>query len=315
MSHDYLISLTQRMSNSEKCNRYNISSYVHLDANTLQCDKDVVCHGYNVQSKCEPNKLVKTNQHKQLVSTNVSDIINGCNIDIQNNPNGSITIRNPQQVSPSSIPTFKSINITDPPTNDNHVATKRYVDTKLSGIDNGIFNTGTTQIRLPSTVNSTSCSSGSLIVAGGMAIEKDFYMGGGLFFPNETGIMTRLDFFEEGTLNIIWNNIWDHEISSVFAYQRIGKWVSLMFPYIAHSATKSGIISNMDVSYLPERLQPLYDISIDIFGLDNNLTIPVCVTFFGDNGKINVKPKDVAMYTGIGICGFNTFSISYMAKV
>lgn len=316
MSQDYLVSLTKRVSCCEKDGQ-NPHRHTHLkfDSNVVQCNKDFVCNGYIVSSQCSPNRLVYTNQHKQLVSANLSNIVRGNNINIVSNGDGTITVANPQNISKTSTPTFKMITMTNQPVNQNDVTTKKYVDEKLSEFDSGLFDVKTSQIKLSSTINSENISSGAFVISGGMGIAKDLYVGGGLHLPNSNGILTKLDYFEEGTLSILWDNIWSNPISSTFAYQRMGKWVMLMFPYVSHVATRRGIISNTIDTYLPPRLQPLYDISHDVNGSDNSLDIPVCATIYGDNGRITVKPKNISEFSGSGICGFNTFSISYMAKI
>ena len=314
MSKEYLIALTKRLSSYEKDKQQSGHIGMHFDAHSIQCDKDLVCNGYIVSSQCEPNKIVSTNQHKQLVSANLTDVIRSNNLNIFGD-NGNLLISTPQELNTTSEPTFKMVNITDEPVHENNIVTKKYIDERLSDIGSGIFNLDTSQIKLYSTIDSENASTGSFIISGGMGIAKNLYIGGGLHLPNSNGIDTALDYFEEGTLSISWDNIWDHYISSTFAYQRIGKWVMLMFPYISHTACKNGKIFNTSDSYLPLRLQPLYDITIDITGTNSGSDVPVCVTIFGDNGKILIKPKTSTEFTGSGICGFNTFSISYMAKI
>lgn len=316
MSQDYLVSLTKRVSCCEKDGQ-NPHRHTHLkfDSNVVQCNKDLVCNGYIVSSLCSPNRLVYTNQHKQLVSTNLSDVVRGNNINIVSNGDGTITVANPQNISQSSSPSFQRITVTNQPVNLNDVTTKQYVDDKLSMLESGVFDVKSAQINLTSTKNAESLSTGALVIAGGMGVTKDLYVGGGLHLPNSDGILTKLDYFEEGTLSISWDNIWSNPISSTFAYQRIGKWVMLMFPYSSHMATRRGIIFNTTDTYLPPRLQPLYDITHDVGGSDNSSDIPVCATIYGDNGRITIKPKNASEYSGSGICGFNTFSISYMAKI
>lgn len=313
MSYDYLVSLTKRISRCEQtAHRHN---NLQADGNTIRCDRDLVCNGNIVASKCVQNSLVYTNQYKQLISANISNIVRGSNINIVANEDGTITVANPQNISQTSSPTFKMVTTTDIPVNQNDVVTKKYVDDKMTEMIAGLFEVDTAQIKTSSTINSENISSGSFVISGGMGIAKDLYVGGGIYLPNSNGILTKLDFFEEGTFSISWNNIWSNEISSTFAYQRIGKWVMLMFPYVSNRAIRSGIISNVTDTYLPERLQPLYDILIDISGSDNGVDVPVCVKIFGDNGRIEIKPKNTNEYYGAGISGFNTFSISYMAKL
>jgi len=295
MSDKYLIALTQRLSSYEHTKGLSQSSNgVKVVANTLQFSKDIVSNGNLVASLCEPNKLVQTNQYKQMNSTSLSKWVFGRNLIIEDNKNGSIIIICPQDVSQTAEPTFKKITITDDPLNEKDVVTKKYVDDKL-------INTTTSD-------KSLICTNGTVISA------KDLQLNGGLFLPNIGGIQTKLDFFEEGVMNINWSGIWGSVVSSTFAYQRIGKWVMMMFPYTSSVAMKSGTITNQQGDYLPSRLCPLYDISLDFNGTDNGIDTLVRVTIYGHNGSIVFKPKNMNYFSGSGISGFNTFSISYMAK-
>ena len=314
MSNSYLVALTNRLSSIEKDGQHtHHGTHMKFDGNSIQCNKDVVCNGFLVSSKCEPNKIACTNQHKQILSANLSDFVKVKNLSISPSDDGTITIENQQDLSISSTPTFKMAKLTEQPSEQDDVVTKKYVDDKIVGLDEGVFEIGT-QIKMLSTLNADSYDTGSCVISGGIGVAKDLFIGGGIHLPNENGILTPLNYFEEGTLSINWCDIWDHEISSTYAYQRIGKWIMLMFPYISHVAVSSGTIKPTSDTYLPSRLRPLYDITLDITGTDNGSDIPVSVTFYGDDGRIAIKPKSTSTYTGSGISGFNTFCAMFMAK-
>lgn len=317
-SNKHIVALTERLASIEKLKSVSSPILSEKDSllfeqNSIQVNKDLVCNGFNVQSMCAQNSVVKTNEHKQLVSANMSDFIFSDNIDIVNNPNGSISLHCNNSSSLPSSPTFAHINVLSDPVKDEHCVHKKYVDDKLEQICSGLIDVNTVQTRIVSTANSTGFESGSLIVGGGVSINKDVYVAGSLFLQNNTGFLTGLNYFEEGSLDISWSGIWDHELLSSFVYQRVGRFVSLMFPYISNRSVYSGVISNIPEKYLPKRLRPIYDISITIDGSDNdNSTIPVVVKIFGDNGKIIIKPKNNKSFSGSGIAGFNTFCIHYM---
>lgn len=367
---NYIIQLTQRLAQVERGGitaRGNVQHSKHQSiyegSSWIDVNKDLISNGYLVASKCEPNKFVVTNEHKQVVSTDLFEHITGSERRIEvSNSNGKIMISCPQDIDKTSTPEFRAIKLTSQPIDQSDAVTKNYVDEKLKtigpipintcsridvvnptgdclrvGRSDGIFvdvnvdadgtlnltnekPSGKTndidiygqRINLLSNIDSTSPNSGSLVAYGGVGIMKDLQIGGGIFLRTETGIPTKLDFFEEGTLSVLWDGIWDEPIDTSILYQRIGSWVMLMIPYTANRATKVGEIRNSQSTLLPQRLRPIYDIKISVNGTDNGNETSMKASIFGDDGRIVIKPKD-KLYIGEGISGFDTFCVQYMA--
>lgn len=166
-----------------------------------------------------------------------------------------------------------------------------------------------------SNVNSTSPSSGSVVMYGGVGIIKDLCIGGSLVLPTKVGIQTKLDYYEEGTLNVVWTGIWGGSIDASYIYQRIGHLVTLCIPYTTNKTTESGVITNTQETYLPKRLRPNYDMKYTMDGQDDGKSIQIQVCIYGDDGRIKIYPKNGKIFSGTGISGFDTFCVSYMTEL
>jgi hypothetical protein len=371
MSEHYLHSLTSRVTQLERMVEYNTIhrtlGSVAEEASCVNVHKDIVARHHIVASLCEPNKIVMTNEHKQLQSLNINSVITGTEnqIYVTTNPNGIASVRCPQDINTTSSPTFQSIYVTKTPSTDNEVTNKAYVDSAVAnsskvdlnlckrldiinpdgacmriGRDGGTFvdvnvdangtlnlssteNSTTTndidifgeRINFLSNINTTSPLTGSLVVYGGVGIVKDLHLGGGIYLRTDEGIPSKLDFFEEGALPIMWTGIWSTQIDSEFVYQRIGGKVTLMFPYVACMSNVSDVITNTQSTYLPSTLRPIYDIKEKKNVIDNNTEMSGYISIFGNDGRITVKPEAQPKFTGTGISGFGTICISYMVDV
>lgn len=363
---DYLKILTQRLTSLEK-NKSGQSSILPSMIENQSCidtHKDLVAYNNIVLSLCEPNKVIMTNEHKQLTTCKLGQLISGTQnqINVSQEENNHIILSCPQDIGTQSYPQFNKIKLTGEPTELTDVTTKKYVDDTIiahdglnmtSRIDvinptgdclrigrttgnyininvdmDGTLNltnekpNGTVneidiygqRINLLSNLNSTDPKSGSIVSFGGVGILKDLHIGGGLFLRTEEGIPTKLDFFEEGIFPIEWTGIWNDLIDASLAYQRIGNWVMLMIPYTAGRTSEisnNGSITNTTNTYLPSRLRPIYDIGVNIDGLNNDVKTSVKAIIYGDSGQIVIKPIN-DNYNGSGFGGFDTFSISYM---
>jgi hypothetical protein len=171
------------------------------------------------------------------------------------------------------------------------------------------------RINFLSNVDTSSPNTGSIVMRGGLGVLGNISIGGGITTKTDGGIPTKLDYFEEGTLNIIWDGIWDEQIDSLLIYQRMGHFVTLNIPYTANNATKSGVIENTIETQLPKRIRPNYDIKYTIDGQNEGINVQCVVSVFGNDGKIKIYPKNGKLYTGNDICGFDTFCVSYMANL
>jgi hypothetical protein len=171
------------------------------------------------------------------------------------------------------------------------------------------------KINFLSNVNTSSPNSGSIVMYGGLGIMKDLSVGGGILTKTDGGIPTKLDYFEEGTLDVVWDGIWSEKIDSSYIYQRIGHLVTLNIPYTANSAINSGIITNTLETVLPKRLRPNYDIKYTIDGQNEGRNVQCVAVIYGNDGRIKIYPKNGKVYSGNDICGFDTFCISYMSNL
>lgn len=360
----YLATLTLRSSRIEKLLRDKMPVTSMIEGSSyINSNKDFVAYGHIVPSLCEPNKILATNEHKQLVQTHITQWLYGTpnQIDVVNN-NGHAILKCPQDLGINSSPLFKSVKVKNEPTDQRDVASKLYVDTEIQkmklpelnacskisiinpegdclriGRNGGNFvninvdKDGSLnltnekpngqvneidiygeKINFLSNVNAVRPNHGSVVMYGGLGVMQDLQLGGKLYLNTYKGIPTGLDYFEEGSMSIVWEGIWNDSVDTLLVYQRIGKWVMLTIPYTSSRATTEGIIENTLETYLPERLRPIYDIKTTIGGYDDDKEIDVKVTIFGDDGKISIYPKGGQKFTGVGISGFDTFSVSYM---
>jgi len=171
------------------------------------------------------------------------------------------------------------------------------------------------KINFLSNVNTSSPNTGSIVMYGGLGIIKDLSVGGGILTKTDGGIPTKLDYFEEGTLNVIWDGIWTEPIDSSYIYQRIGHFVTLNIPYTANSSVRSGMIGNTTETFLPKRLRPNYDIKYTIDGQNEGRSVQCIVSIYGNDGRIKIYPKNGKVFSDNEICGFDTFCVSYMSNL
>lgn len=171
------------------------------------------------------------------------------------------------------------------------------------------------KINFLSNVNTSSPNSGSIVMFGGLGIMKDLSVGGGILTKTDGGIPTKLDYFEEGTLDVVWDGIWSEKIDSSYIYQRIGHLVTLNIPYTANNSVNSGVITNTIDTVLPKRLRPNYDIKYTIDGQNEGRHVQCSVVVYGDDGRMKIYPKNGKVFSDSDICGFDTFCISYMSNL
>lgn len=132
-NQEYLSCLTGRISRIEKrvgcadTGAYCDSCFIE-EPFSVNVQKDLVVRSFIVAGTCEPNKLLATNEHRQLKSIDTSSLINIDDINLTStaNNNGGITIHGTQE------PIFKSIKITDNPVQNDNVVNKEYVDNAIS---------------------------------------------------------------------------------------------------------------------------------------------------------------------------------------
>lgn len=241
---------------------------------------------------------VATKEYVDKTVSNALPALNACSQISVINPNGDCLRigRNDK--------TFIDINVEE---NGTLNLTNEKPDGKINDID--IYGE---RINLLSNLNTTSPNTGSVVVYGGMGIMKDLQIGGNLYLKTYNGIPSKLDFFEEGVLPVIWSGIWENDIDTSIIYQRIGGCVTLMVPYTCGRSTKSDVITNTVETYLPERLRPIYDIKPHIDTIYDDIETDGYAKIFGDNGKIIIYPKISSTFSEEGMCGFQTFSVNYM---
>lgn len=349
MSQQYLHILAQRIALLEK---------------NIQCVPIESKRINNFQYNHGSHRLVGVNEREQLTTPLLSDFIFGTDeqIYVSDLNNGKLKLSCPQNISETSIPHFAQIKISDPPTDSEHIITKKYLDellklhsshstsstmTSLSiinpsgdclkmGRDHDIYvnfsidTDGTLivgnkfgeidvlskQITSLSNVDTTSPDTGSVVVYGGVGIIKNLNVGGGITFATHNGIPTSLDFYECGSLPLGWMNIWENMVDGIIIYQRIGINVTITFPYVGRRAIKTGEIINTRETFLPERLRPIYDMRVNVDVIDNDVIVPGKAFIYGDDGRVVIKRAGhdgtYGGLIGIGICGFHTFSVSFL---
>lgn len=114
----------------------NILSHgISSDRHSVSFNKDLIIKSQIVLQEGLPNSLITTNSHRRLITSKLSDIIYGTSdqIDINVINTGQIKISCPQNISQTSIPTFKQIKLMDVPTEDSNIVTKKYMDDMFGG--------------------------------------------------------------------------------------------------------------------------------------------------------------------------------------
>lgn len=129
---DYLSSLTERVARIEK--KVGVSDYSLYNDNcfreeqfSININKDLVARSFIVVGTCESNKIVATNEHRQLSSINLTDIIKINDINLSSSDNNGI-----MSIQISQNPIFQSIKVTNSPDSNDNVVNKEYVDTAVS---------------------------------------------------------------------------------------------------------------------------------------------------------------------------------------
>lgn len=391
MSQEHLQSITHRISQLEKSLSNNkkqsvVSKNITEGVMWMDFHKDIVAKRYIVPTTCDKNKLLATNEQKQIISADMDKFITGKSeqIIVEPTSDGGIFLSCPQSIGKTSTPEFTGVKITGTPSDTNDVVTKGYVDNLVKGnvglqnintqikqenilqepsinikqpessnntvdthvgeitkkindknIEFSVDDDGTLNItnkatcndnvineidlyaqrlNLLSNINSVDPKTGALVLYGGLGVIKDVHIEGGLYLPSKGGESSKLDYFEEGVLDIKWCGIWKETIKSSILYQRIGNWVMIMIPYIAGIANKDGVIENTIDTRIPKRLCPIYDMKIAGFGTNADAETDVRIIIYGDDGRIKIYPTLQKQFSK-GMSGFDTFSISYMIDV
>lgn len=132
---EYLKHLTQRVSQMERGFGGKTSKSVVEGSSWIDINKDLVVNGYLVASRCLPKKLTMTNEHKQILSTKLSDWIIGTEnqLNVIDN-NGGVILKCAQDINTTSSPEFNMVKVKNNPTEQNDVTTKKYVDSVLQNI-------------------------------------------------------------------------------------------------------------------------------------------------------------------------------------
>lgn len=105
--------------------------------------------------------------------------------------------------------------------------------------------------------NSTSPSTGALIVSGGVGIGQDLWIGGAEFFQHvvdEGGTPTAFNYYEETCVPMIFNFAGAPNITVQVQVVRIGNLVNLLIPTMIFGIGGTGVINS--VNTLPARFAP-----------------------------------------------------------
>lgn len=101
--------------------------------------------------------------------------------------------------------------------------------------------------------NSTSISTGSVILSGGLGVAQDIWTNG-LYLPSTGAIPSNLNYYATGTHNTDVLGIWPAAQNIDIVWMRIGNQVTLTFPAFMAAADTAGVITNF--SALPPPLRP-----------------------------------------------------------
>lgn len=132
--------------------------------------------------------------------------------------------------------------------------------------------------------------------------------GASLFLPTSGGTSTALNYYEENLGTTTWSGIWASAQTGVtLNIVQIGKNVTITSgPALATANTASFISS----SALPSRYWPPFAINV-VIEISNNTVNSAGLLGIGTNGVMTVSPM-TGNYTGSGVGGFYTFSVSYI---
>lgn len=116
-------------------------------------------------------------------------------------------------------------------------------------------------LTITSTANSTSPSTGALVVAGGVGIGQDIWIGGSEFFDNvrlQGGIPSPFNYYEETCHQMFFTTNPSSGATGfvTIAIVRVGSIVNLLVPSITMNAPSTGVIITLPGFELPLRFRP-----------------------------------------------------------
>ncbi|RLF34949.1 MAG: hypothetical protein DRM99_05595, partial [Thermoplasmata archaeon] len=164
------------------------------------------------------------------------------------------------------------------------------------------------------TADSTSASTGSVIIDGGLGIGKKLYVGTGLYLPTAGGTVTELNYYEEGTHTSTFSGIWASAQTPVdgIKFSKLGKTVNLSVGGIVVNSSANSYIS-LDTA-LPTKLRPQDSVYIEkvITVVDDSSRNWGTVTIYPD-GTLTIYLNARTLFTGGGApSGYYSFLITYL---
>lgn len=324
MANQYLHSISQRLNDLDKLSLKNCAKDT---GSCISITKDAVFWNNLVLDRCRPNQLIMTNEHKQLVSMDLKEFIKSeiekviPTIQITQTPT-QITQPVQQIIQPKFEGVMNNLKIIND--EGNCLTLGRGSDVINFNIDNDgslFLSNGKNEeidIFIPklnflSNIDTTTPMDGSITIYGGLGIVRNLCVGGGILLKTDDGVPTELDYFEEGSIPIVFAGPWENDVDSIVNYQRIGSVVTLFIPYTAQKAVVSNSIHNTVESYLPERLRPVFDIEFDIDTINSSENEKGKMIFYGDDGRIVIQ-TDKINFEPTGLCGFRTKCVNFMVK-
>ena len=111
------------------------------------------------------------------------------------------------------------------------------------------------QVQIQTNTDSSSVSTGSLIVSGGVGISKKLYVGDSLYLPTSGGTSSALNYYEEGTSTLTLSGLWASNPTVIASWCRIGSIVFIQTQSASVSSTNASG-SSFSITGFPSRLYP-----------------------------------------------------------
>lgn len=220
-----------------------------------------------------------------------------------------------------SIAASGNISTTQTITATGNITTNDLVTPKVNGT--GVFtNTGSVGItgnsttgilNVTNTTDSISTTTGSIILAGGLATAKDTYTNESIVFPTILigATATPLNYYEEFVFNTSLSGIWFGPESWAVTFVRAGKSVTMQWPSVTATATIGSFLQSsgtIPARFLPSTIGSVF--YVPAYVINNSANTLGLITI--SSGLINIAATPASgNFTSSGTGGINSGSTTW----
>ncbi len=157
------------------------------------------------------------------------------------------------------------------------------------GVAKSVFGGGTT--------DSSSTATGAIVTAGGLGVAKTIYTGTGISLPTSGGTATTLAYYQESTQSNTATGIWALGQALTLTFTRIGRIVTLIIPAVSSTSNTASTITFSTA--IPTQYRPANAIYVPFAVIDNGVN---------KNGSLQISSASVIQIANVALATGNTFS-------